>query len=238
MAQLKALAAMTESPDRQGGGMGLAEWARESARALDHVGLRLSAALERQPAVRRVGGSVDPGDYAAWRFEVDSALGAARELLGMAQAPGLAGLVGRADAVLADDTLAFARQATEDHAEAWEARWLKLEKRAGAAGLSVHDHGAAAGAIEGARRLLRDPALPGKPAGTGSLTIVDAFEGRGEARRQAETWLAACGRSAEPSDTGAAEAAIDDARALVSDPALPSTLRSPASPSPSSAMNA
>ena len=77
----------------------------------------------------------------------------------MARVPDLADMVRRADAVLADDDHAFARQATDDHAEAWEARWLKLERRADAAGLSVHDHGAAAGAIEGARRLLRDPAL-------------------------------------------------------------------------------
>ena len=224
IAQLKALAAMAESPDGQVAAWASAEWARESARALGHVGVCLSAALERQPAVRRVGGSVDPGDYAAWRFEVDSALGTARQLLGMAQVPDLADMVRRADAVLADDDRAFARQATEDHAEAWEARWLKFERHADAAGLSVHDHGSAAGAIEGARRLLRDPAL-GQAHQDRISAVVDAFEARSEARRRAETWLAASGER-EPSDAATVEAAIDDARALVSDTALPSTLRS------------
>ena len=224
IARLKALAALTESSDRKVAALASTEWAREGARALDHVGVRLSAALERQPAVRRVGGIVDPGDYAQWRFQVDSALGAARELLGMAQAPDLAGLVGRADAVLADDDRAFARQATEDHAEAWEARWQDLQQRAAGAGLSVHDHGAAAGAIEGARRLLRDPAVPDVRRDR-IAAIVDAFDARSEARQQAETWLAAW-EEREPSDAAAAEAAIDYARALVSDPALPSTLKS------------
>ena len=55
MAQLKALAVMTDSPDRQVAAWASTEWARESARALDHVGVCLSAALERQGAVRRVG---------------------------------------------------------------------------------------------------------------------------------------------------------------------------------------
>ena len=224
IARLKALAAMTESPDRQVAAWTSTEWARESARALDHAGVRLREALERQPAVRRVGGIVDSGDYAQWRFEMDSALGAARELLGMAQAPDLAGLVRRADAVLADDDRTFARQATEDHAEAWEARWLRLERRADAAGLSIHDHGAAAGAIEGARRLLKDPAL-GQAHQDRISAIVEAFDARSEARRRAETWLATLGER-KPSDAATAEAAIDDARALVSDSALPSTLKS------------
>ena len=224
IAHLKALSAMAESPDGQVAAWASAEWARESARALDHVGVRLHDALERQGAVRRVGADVDPNEYTAWRFEVESALGAARELLGMAEAPDLADLVGRADTVLADDDRAFARQATRDHAEAWEARWLTLERRAEDAGLSVHDHGSAAGAIEGARRLLKDTALVDARRDRISA-IVDAFDARSEVRRKAETWLAAW-EERKPSDTGAAEAAIDDARALVADTALPSTLRS------------
>ena len=224
IAQLKALAAMTESPDGQVAAWASTEWARESARALDHVGVRLHDALERQGAVRRVGADVDPNEYTAWRFEVELALGAARELLGMAEAPDLADLVGRADTVLADDDRAFARQATRDHAEAWEARWLTLERRAEDAGLSVHDHGSAAEAIEGARRLLKDTAL-GQAHQDRISAVVDAFEARSEARRQAETWLAAWD-DRRPSDAAAVKAAIDDARALVADPALPSTLRS------------
>ena len=55
MAQLKALAAMTGATDKAVAAWASQEWARESARAIDHVGVRLSAALERQPAVRRVG---------------------------------------------------------------------------------------------------------------------------------------------------------------------------------------
>ena len=143
----------------------------------------------------------------------------------MAQAPDLAGLVGRADAVLADDDCAFARQATEDHAEAWEARWLRLERRAGRGG-----------PVGPRSRCLRPGPLKGRGGSCGTRpcrhahrdrisAVVDAFDTRSEARRQAETWLAAWDER-RPSDAAAAEAAIDDARALVSDPALPSTLRS------------
>ena len=223
IAQLKALAAMTEASDKAVAAWASTEWARESARALDHVGRRLSAALDRQGAVRRVGESVDPGDYAAWRFEVESGLSAARELLGMAEAPDLVDLVGRANVVLAGDDRAFARRATEDHAEAWETRWQNLERRADEAGLSVHDHGAADGIIDGARRILMDPALPDSHRDRIS-GVVEAFEARGEARRQAERWLARW-EERRPSDA-AAEAAIGEARRLVANPALPSTLKS------------
>ena len=224
IAQLKQLAAMTDSHDKRVAAWASDEWARGKARAVRASGTRLAGTLERQPALRRVGGDVDPGDYAAWRFDVESALNAARELLGMAEAPDLAGLVARADAVLAGDDRVFARQATRDHAEAWEARWQDLERRADAAGLSVHDHGSAAGAIERARRILEDPALPESHRDRIS-GVVDAFEARGEARRQAEMWLAAW-EEHKPSDTVGAEAMIGDARRLVADPALPSTLKS------------
>ncbi len=223
IAQLKQLAAMMEASDKTVTAWASDEWARESARAVRASETRLVEALERQGALR-VGGAVDPGDYAAWRFEVESGLSAARELLGMAEAPELAGLVGRADALLAGDDRVFARQATRDHAEVWEARWQDLERRADAAGLSVHDHGSAAGAIARARRILGDPALPDSHREQIS-GVVDAFEARGEARRQAEMWLAAW-EEHKPSDTVGAEVMIDDARLLVADPALPSTLKS------------
>ena len=161
---------------------------------------------------------------AAWRFEVESGLAAARELLGMAEAPDLAGLVARADAVLAGDDRVFARQATRDHAEAWEERWQDLEKRAEDAGLSVHDHGSAAGAIARARRILEDPALPESHRERIS-GVVEACEARGEARRQAQAWLDAW-EEHKSSDAVGAEAMIGDARRLVADPALPSTLQS------------
>ncbi len=224
IAQLKQLAAMTEASDKRVAAWASDEWARESARAVRASEVRLAEALGRQGALRRVGGDVDPGDYAAWRFEVESGLSAARELLGMAEAPDLAGLVARADALLAGDDSTFARQATRDHAEAWEARWQDLERRADATGLSVHDHGSAAGAIIRARRILEDPALPDSHRERIS-GVVEAFEARGEARRQAETWLATW-EEHKPSDTVGAEVMIDDARRLVADPALPSTLKS------------
>ncbi|MCY4609098.1 MAG: hypothetical protein OXD40_10950, partial [bacterium] len=167
---------------------------------------------------------VDPGDSGAWRSEVGSALGSARELLGMAEAPELAGLGARADALLAGDDRVFARQATRDHAETWEARWQDLERRADAAGLSVHDHGSAAGAIDRARRILEDPALPESHRERIS-GVIEAFEARSEARRQAEMWLAAW-EERKPSDTVGAEAMIGDARRLVADSALPSTWKS------------
>ncbi len=223
LAHLKALAAMTEASDKTVAAWASDEWARESARAVRASETRLAETLERQPTLR-VGESIDPGDYAAWRFEVESGLAAARELLSMAEAPELAGLVGRADALLAGDDRGFARQATRDHAEAWEARWQDLERRADAAGLSVHDHGSAAGAIARARRILEDPALPGSHRERIS-GVVEAFEARGEARRRAETWLAAW-EEHKPSDTVGAEVMIGDARRLVADPALASTLKS------------
>ena len=223
IAQLKQLAGMARTSDKAVAAWASDGWARESARAVRASEASLAEALERQPALRRVGESVDPGAYAAWRFEVESGLSAARELLGMTEAPDLAGLVARADAVLASDDHVFARQATEDHAEAWEARWQDLERRAAEAGLSVHDHGSAAGAIARARRILEDPALQDSHRDRIS-GVVEAFEARGEARRQAETWLAAW---EEHTPSGAAaEAAVDDARRLVADPALPSTLKS------------
>ncbi len=224
MAQLKALAAMTEASDKRVAAWASDEWARESARAVRASERRLAEALERQGALRRVGGDVDPGDYAAWRFEVESGLSAAWELLGMAEAPELVGLVARTDALLAGDDRVFARQATREHAEAWEARWQDLERRAEDAGLSVHDHGSAAGAIARARRILEDPALPDSHRERIS-GVVEAFEARSEARRQAETWLAAW-EEHKPSDAVGAKVMIDDARRLVSDPELPSTLKS------------
>ncbi len=223
MAQLKALAAMTESPDKAVAAWANDEWARGKARAVRASEARLAETLEHRGALR-VGGDVDPGDYAAWRFEVESGLNAAREILAMAEVPTLADLVARADAVLAGDDRVFARQATRDHAEAWEARWQDLERRADAAGLSVHDHGSAAGAISRARRILEDPALPESHREWIS-GVVEACEARSEARRQAETWLAAW-EEHKPSDTVGAEATIDDVRRLVADPALPSTLKS------------
>ena len=224
MAHLKALDAMTDSPDKAVAAWASDEWARGRARAVRASETRLAKVLERQGVLRRVGEDVDPGDYAAWRFEVESGLSAARELLGMAEAPGLAGLVVRAAAVLADDDRLLTRQATRDHAEAWEARWQDLERRADAAGLSVHDHGSAAGAIARARRILEDPALPESHRERIS-GVVEAFEARSEARRQAETWLARW-EEHRPADAVGAEAMIGDARRLVADPAVPSTLRS------------
>ena len=224
IAQLKQLAGTARASDKAVVAWASDEWARESARAVKASEASLAEALERQPALRRVGESIDPGDYAAWRFEVESGLSAARDLLGMAEAPDLAGLVARANAVLAGDDRVFARQATEDHAEAWVARWQDLERRADAAGLSVHDHGSATRAIARSRRILEDPALPASHRDRIS-GVVEAFEARGEARRQAETWLAAW-EEHKPSDAVGAEAMIGDARALVADPALPSTLKS------------
>ena len=223
IAQLKALADMTGSSDRRVAEWASDLWTRESARAVRHVETRLARAIERQPAVRRAGGDVDAGDYAGWRFEADSSLTAARALLEMARAPDLADMVRRADAILASDDRAFARQATGDHAAAWEARWERLERRAGEAGLPVHDQGDAAGAIESARRLLRDPDL-GQIHRERITGVVAAFEARAEARRRAETWLASWEES-QPSGA-AAETAIGDARALVDDPALPEAMRS------------
>ena len=220
IAHLKALADMTESPDKRVAEWASAEWARESARAVRHVETRLAAALERQPALRRAGGDVDAGDYAGWRFEADSSLIAARALLEMARAPDLADMVRRADAILATDDRAFARQATGDHAAAWEARWTHLERRADEAGLTVHDHGDAAGAVENARRILREPDLP-EPHRERIAGVVDAFEARAEARRKAETWLAAWD---EHGPSGGV--AIEDARRLLADPALPEALQS------------
>ncbi len=224
IAQLKQLAAMPGSHDKRVAAWASDEWARESVRAVRASEVRLAEALERQAAVRRAGADVDPGDYAAWRFEVESGLSAARALLGMAEAPDLADLVAQADALLAGDDRVFTRQAARDHAEAWVARWQDLERRADEAGLSVHDHGSAAGAIDRARRILRDPALPESHRERIS-GVVEAFEVRGEARRQAEKWLAAW-EEHKPSDTVGAEVMIDDARRLVADPALPSTLKS------------
>ena len=142
----------------------------------------------------------------------------------MVEAPDLEDLVRRADALLADDDRTFARQATDDHAGAWETRWRVLEKRAEAAGIPVHDHGSAAGAIERARRFQADPALEQDRRDRIAATVT-AFDARAEARRQADTWLAAWdGRN--PSDAAAAEAMIGDARGLAADPALPATLKS------------
>ena len=223
IAHLKALADMTGSSDKRVADWAAQEWTRESARAVRHVETRLARALERRPAMRRVGEGVDPDDDAGWRFEADSSLTAARALLEMARAPDLGDMVRRADAVLASDDRAFARQATADHAVAWEARWERLARRAGEAGLPVHDQGDAAGAIESARRLLRDPDL-GQIHRERIAGVVAAFEARAEARRRAETWLASW-EERRPSGA-AAETAIGDARALAADPALPEAMRS------------
>ena len=64
--------------------------------------------------------SLTPGHrLAEWRFEVELTIGTEREMLSMAQFPDLAGLVDRADAILADVDGVFARQAVHDHADAW-----------------------------------------------------------------------------------------------------------------------
>ena len=223
IAQLKALAAMAESSDLAVATWASAEWERMSAGAVAHVEARLTDVLERRP-VLRVGEGTDAAGYAAWRFEAESGLVAARELSGMAAAPDLADLAARADAILAGDDRTFARQAAQDHAEAWEARWLGLERRAGKAGLSVHDQGSVPEAIESARRMLDDPAL-GQGRRDPIAGLVDAFDARAEARRRAETWLAAWDER-NSSDMVSAQAAIDDARTLIADPALPATLKS------------
>ena len=160
-----------------------------------------------------------------WRFEVDSALGAARELLGMAEAPDLAGLVGRADAVLADDDRVFARRATEDHAEAWEARWQKLERRADEAGLSVHDHGVSDQGHRRGAAAPEGPGLAGKLTGTGSRASsrpsMPAAKPAGRPKHGSP-----CGMSARPPMQPPPRPRSTMPVRLVSDPALPSTLRS------------
>ncbi len=219
MAQLKELAAMAESSDLAVAAWASAAWARESGRTIGHVEARLAEALAHRPALR-VGEGMDAGAYAAWRFEAESGLTAARALLGMTESQGLGDLVHRADAVLADDDVTFSRQAAQDHAAAWEARWRVLEGRADAAGLSVHDLRRAAGAVEGARQILDDPALE-QDRRERIATTVAAFDARIRARRLAETWLAAWDER-NPSDA----AAIGDARGLAADPALPAALKS------------
>ena len=222
IAQLKALVAMTESRDLAVATWASAAWARESSRAVAHVEARLADALERRPAFR-VGAGADSAGYAAWRFEAESGLAAAQALAGMAEAPALASLIAQGDALLAGDDRVFALQATDDHAEAWETRWHALEKRAEAAGIPVHDHGSAAGAIERARRFQADPTL-GQDRRERIAATVAAFDARREARRLAETWLVAWDER-NPSDAAAAEAMIGDARALAANPALPATLK-------------
>ncbi len=220
---LEALAVMTGSSDRRTAEWASAEWTGESARAVRHVETRLMDVLERRPDLRRVGESVDPDDDAGWRFQVDSSLTAARALVDLAWAPDLMELVQRAEAILAEDDRVLAQQATADHAEAWEARWSSLEGDAGEAGLPVHDHGDAAGLMQNARRLLRDPDL-GEDHRQRIAGLVGAFEARAEARRKAQAWLASW-EERQPSGA-AAEAAIGEARALVADPALPSAMTS------------
>ncbi|MDE0417105.1 MAG: relaxase domain-containing protein [bacterium] len=226
IAQLKALSAMRDSSDERVAAQASAMWVFERARTLVRVEARLAGALERQPALRRVGGTVDPGDYAAWRFDVESGLAAARELLTMVvdEASDLAELAQRAEAVLASDDRVFARQAANDHVEAWEARWRTLERRASEAGLSVHDYGEAPAAVDKARRVLTDPAL-GRARRDRLAGIVEAFDERAQARRQAGTWLAAWDER-DLSDRAAVEAMMDDARMLSSDSAMPATLKS------------
>ncbi len=221
LAQLKTLAAMRESPDERVAAWASAEWARESARAVAHVEARLADALERRPALR-VGEGTDAAGYAAWRFAAESGLAAARELTGMTEAPDLAGLAARAESLLAGDDRVLARQATDDHAAAWEARWHALERRAGEAGLSVHDHGEASGAVDHARRILADPALAGGSRDRIAAT-VEAFDARARARRRADAWLAAW-QGRHPADP--AEAMIGAGRVLAADPALPAALKS------------
>ena len=223
IAQLKALAAMTGSPDERVAAWASSEWDRESGRAVAHIEARLAGALERRPALR-VGEGTDAAGYAAWRFEVESGLAAAQAVTGVAGTPELSDLVKRADALLAADDRIFGRVAAQDHAAAWEARWRALEGRADAAGLSVHDHGSAAGAIESARRILDDPAL-GQDRRGRIVGIVDAYDARNRARRLADTWLATWD-ARRPSDATVAEAMIGEARGLAADPALPAALKS------------
>ncbi len=223
IAQLKALAAMRDSSDVTVAAWASAEWARESGRTVAHVEARLAETLTRQPTLR-VGEGTDAAGYAAWRFEMESGLAAALALAGLTETPDLADLVGRADSLLVDDDRTFARQATEDHAGAWEARWLDLERRAGEAGLSVHDHGSAPAAVERARLILEDPAL-GQDRRDRIAGIVDAFNARKQARQRAETWLDAW-EGRQSSNAAAVEAMIGDARGLVADPALSETLKS------------
>ena len=221
LATLKELAAMAESSEPAVAAWASAERERMSAHTIAHVETRLASVLERRPALR-VGEAWDAGDYAAWRFEAESGLAAAQAL--QAMAPELAGLVGQVEVLLAEDDRLLAGLATDDHAAAWEARWRALEGRAGDAGVSVHDHGDAQGAIEQARRFLTDPGLDDDRRDRISGT-VGAFDARSLARRRGEEWLAAwtAGRPAVKTE---AEAAIEDARALVADPALPATLKS------------
>ncbi len=223
LAHLKALAVMTGSSDERVAALASAEWPAMSARAVAHVEARLGDVLERRPALR-AGKGLDPGDDAAWRFAADSGLAAARALLETSYAPPLAGLVARLAPLLADDDSAFLRQATQDHAAAWEARWRALEKAADAAGINVHDHGSADEAIAVARRCLKDPVVTGERRDR-IAHIVEAFDDRGDARRRGEVWLAAWEKRQSPR-AAAIEAMIAEARRLACDPAMPAALTS------------
>ncbi len=203
------------------------ELSRETGDAMHHLEERLLSVLAGRDAMtegaKAAGVVVDHPDYDAWRFDLETVLAAGKALLGIVREKGADILRRGLDFVqgfLDADDRVFARRSAEAHAANWEARWQDLSRTAAGAGIAVHDHGGAAGAIDAARRFLDDPALPEDRRDAIGRFVRD-HDAREAARERGAAWLDAWRQRPASGDAGAA---IAEARRIVLDPALPDTL--------------
>ena len=227
-AHLAALADMASSADEE-----VARWAgqglaRETDDAVRHLEKRLLAVLAGRDAMtgdaKAAGVVVDHPDYDAWRFDLETVLASGKALLGIVLDAGADILRRGLDLVqgfLDADDRVFAQRSAEAHSANWEARWQDLSRTAADAGIAVHDHGGAASAIDAARRILNDPALPTDRCDAIGRLVSD-HDAREAARKRGAAWLDAWRQRPASSDAGAA---IAEARRIVRYPDLPDTLR-------------
>ena len=227
VARLAALADMASSADDEVARWAGQELSRETGSSVRHLEERLLTVLAGRDAMTEgataAGAVVDHPDYDAWRFDLETVLAAGKAFLGIVRETGADILCRGLDLVqgfLDDDDRLFARRSSEAHAANWEARWQDLSRTAAGAGIAVHDHGGAAGAIDAARRILTDPALPEDRRDAIGRLVRD-HDARDAARERGAAWLDAW---RERPASGDAAAAIAEARRIVLDPALPDIL--------------
>ncbi len=222
ISHLRELAAMAASGETALAAMASRELEAVADRAIRHLeGRVLEVVSGREAMGTDTQSSVDDPRYETWRFNVETVCTAGRALVEIVRDAGV--VLGRAVAILgqllADDDRFFARRSADQHAAAWQEHWQELENEARHAGIAVFDHQRAREALDAARRLLDDPALP-ETRQEALLGIVARLDAREAASSRAQAWLDAWKQ--QPEDPARA---IDEAARIVTDPALPDALR-------------
>ena len=222
IAHLKTLAAMADSGDPRLAAMASGELEAARLPALNRLGERAAGVLEERAAMgTEAESSVDDPGYDAWRLDAETVVAAGRALLEMVRHAGdvLERAFSLLERLMAQDDGVFARRTADQHAAAWQANWQGIEDEAREAGIAVFDHRLAGEALESARRLLGDAALP-EQRRESLGDVVTRHDAREAAAARAEAWLETWRQGPED-----AAAAIGEAEMLVADPALPDSLR-------------